>query len=253
MYSSCSFLLVLVQARQRGPQQRLQRMPGLHPPPTPPRQGKGGNQSWHLTCQIPQGILFLTSLFSSKSWQGLVLFEILCPQWFLYSSRLPRHEFKREVAPSPALHCSCSFNSWQYKSRIQGACLHLPAPCICMELDMEMELLPFMRDAVVLTLCSVLSFVPSPQWHVASLCLVHCQKLALAPTSRIFVSVLFISTLGWQWFSELEKIHSSSWLRWVYFSFPVQCNFLDTAIYIYNSLHACLLCLFFFMVVSSFQ
>lgn len=121
---SCFFLLVLVQAkaRQRGLQQRLQRMP-LHPPTTPPRQG--GSQSWHLTCQIPQGILFLTSLFSGKSWQGVVLFEILCPQWFLYSSRLPRHEFKREVAPSPALHCSCSFMAKQ--SRIQGACFHLPA------------------------------------------------------------------------------------------------------------------------------
>ena len=126
MYSSCFFLLVLVQARQRGPQQRLQRMPGLHPPTTPPRQGKGGNQSWHLTCQIPQGILFLTSLFSSKSWHGVVLFKILCPQWFLYSSRLPRHEFKREVAPSPALHCSCSFNSWQYNPGFKGlVCIFL--------------------------------------------------------------------------------------------------------------------------------
>jgi len=127
MYSSCFFLLVLVQARQRGPQQRLQRMPGLHPPTTPPRQGKGGNQSWQLTCQIPQGILFLTSLFSSKSWQGLVLFEILCPQWFLYSSRLPRPGMSLRGRWLHLLHCICSFMAIQIQDSrglFASACSH---------------------------------------------------------------------------------------------------------------------------------
>lgn len=69
-----------------------------------------------MTPHMPNSAMnsFLTSLFGIKSWRGVVLFKILCPQWVLYSSRLPRHEFKREVAPSPALqlqlliHCKTS-------------------------------------------------------------------------------------------------------------------------------------------------
>ena len=91
-----------------------------------------------------QGIL--TSFLVPRSWQ-LVLFKCLRPQWFLYSSCLPRHEFKRVVAPSPA------------------ALLLIHGETI-QELDMEMELLPFMRGAVVFWPCAVLfvlSLVPSGQ------------------------------------------------------------------------------------------
>jgi hypothetical protein len=93
-----------------------------------------------------------------------------------FPSAPARHEFKREVAPSPALHLLIHGNTNPGFKGLVCICL---LPCICMELDMEMELLPFMRDAVVLTLCSVLSFVPSPQWHLASLCLVHGWKLTI--------------------------------------------------------------------------
>lgn len=84
-----------------------------------------------MTPHMPNSAInsFLTSLFGIKSWRGVVLFKILCPQWVLYSSRLPRHEFKREVAPSPALQsAAAAAHSLQNKpGLIQGACLHLPA------------------------------------------------------------------------------------------------------------------------------
>jgi len=51
-----------------------------------------------------------------------------------------------------------------------------------------------MRDAVFLTLCSVLSFVPSPQWYLVSLCLVHGRKLTICvPTS---ITLFRLCTLG---------------------------------------------------------
>lgn len=108
---TCLFLLVPVQARQRGPR-RLQEMP-LHPPTMAPRQGgihKPSHVKFHKSFQ-----LFFPFFFFTKSWP-------------LISLRFPS-------APGPGmslrgrwlhlLHCS-SFMTEQhpgFKGRL--ACLHL--------------------------------------------------------------------------------------------------------------------------------
>lgn len=140
VYSSCSFLLVLVCRQGKGvPSSGYRECPAcIHQQRLPGKAKVGINHDTsHAKFCKGEGTLFLTSLFiSSKSWQGVALFEILCPQLFV-SSRLPRHEFKREVAPSPALHCSCSFMAIQYKYNpgfkglvcicLQPAPMHMPS------------------------------------------------------------------------------------------------------------------------------